>query len=255
MVRAGLRRRRRERGGVRRREDRGGLGAELDGGLERVGRTREHPGDTVDEPGFEQHDVRPVPVAVLVALALGACDGEAVRPGADAAGGFGGGGGAGAQGGAGGHPFDCPGRAPQVRLGLGHPIVPFPEGAAVVFPFETGGQGAYHVQFSLGFEGPLDPDHADLDVRLQRGDWTLSSYRAQDVLLSTVGGVCSYDNLRLVLVDEGGAVLGVERLDPLVGETATLSVTLTSAGQTASLRQSVTFGALQDDGYLDAGLR
>lgn len=212
----------------------------------------------VVERWFEPGDVKiGWTTALVVTLTAGACDGEAVRPGGDAASGGAGGstGGAGGLGGAGGGPFDCPGSSPRVRLGQGHPIVPFPEGAPVVLPFETGGQGAYHVQFSLGFEGPFDPDHADLDVRLVRGDWTLATYRAQDVLLSTVGGVCSYDNLRLVLVDEAGGVLPQARLDPLVDQTGELSATITSAGRTATLRQTVTFGAFQDDGYLDAGLR
>jgi hypothetical protein len=190
-------------------------------------------------------------VALLSAGAVaGACDGEAVRPANDGGGASDGGGGGGGVG-----PYDCPGTAPRVLLGRDHPFVPLPVGEPVVLPFETGGQGAFHVQLSLGFEGPIDPDHADLDVRLGLGDWTLSTYQARDVLLSTLGGVCSYDNLRLVLVDEAGGVLALDRLGPLVGQTGELDVTLTSAGQTATLRQAVTFGAYRDDGSPDAGLR
>ncbi len=188
---------------------------------------------------------------VAFALLAAACDDDTVAPAGDA-GPTGGGGGSGGGGGA----TRCtPGNA-ALTLGMDHPFVPveITAEAPPVFDILTGGQGAFHIEISLRADGPFDPDSADLEIALTKGDWQLSEFVGRNLLLSLLGGVCSYDKIRLVLTDETGGILGEERLGELHGQTVHLVAKLRSNGATATWDGALSIShRTLDDGYEDAG--
>lgn len=187
----------------------------------------------------------------LAALAA-ACDDDAVASGRDA-GPVGGGGGGGSGGGV---TTACTPGPASLTLGTDHPFVPvaITAEAPPVFDILTGGQGAFHIEISLRADGPFDPDSADLEIALTKGDWQLSEFVGRNLLLSLLGGVCSYDKVRLVLTDETGGILGEERLDELRGQTVHLVAKLTSNGASATWGGALTISERTlDDGDEDAG--
>lgn len=191
-------------------------------------------------------------LVLLVASATPGCD-DAAAPGpADTGPGGGGHGGAG-----GASTGACTPGPATLSLGRDHPFVaaaPGPGGGPPEFDILTGGQGAFHVEISLRADGPFDPDAADLEITLTKGDWQLSEFVGQHLLLSTLGGVCSYDKVRLVLTDEAGGVLGEERLGELRGQTVRLVARMHSAGTSATWDGPLALShRTLDDGYEDAG--
>lgn len=126
----------------------------------------------------------------------------------------------------------CSEAEPSLTPGQGHPFEP--AGDPPTYPIQTGGQGAFHIEISLRADGRIDPDHADLRVKLTRGEWVLSEGGGKNLLLSWLGGVCSYDKLRLVLLSEDGGVLPQDRLGELVAAPARLEAEMctgTSCGR------------------------
>ena len=191
--------------------------------------------------------------ALAIALSCGgqpACD-EAAAPGQDTR-----------PDGTGGHDGDAGPNGPctpgvaALTLGQDHPFVPVEgDGAAPpVFDILTGGQGAFHIEISLRADGPFDPDAADLEIALTKGSWQLSEFVGRSLLLSTLGGVCSYDKLRLVLTDETGGILGEERLGEIRGATVHLVAKMRSNAASATWDGAVAIShRTLDDGYEDAG--
>jgi len=66
-------------------------------------------------------------------------------------------------------------------------------------------------------QGEIDPDHADIELRLLDGDALLARHVNQDALLHIEAGGCDYPVARLVLMDEAGGLLPEARVLELVG--------------------------------------
>jgi hypothetical protein len=197
--------------------------------------------------------VKPLSALGLLAVGLVACDADTAASSTRDAGPTGGHGGGGSGGGV---ATACTAGPANLTLGVDHPFVPveITAEAPPVFDILTGGQGAFHIEISLRADGPFDPDSADLEIALTRGDWQLSEFVGRNLLLSLLGGVCSYDKIRLVLTDETGGILGEDRLGELRGQTVHLVAKLTSNGTTATWDGALSIShRTLDDGNEDAG--
>ena len=105
------------------------------------------------------------------------------------------------------------GRA-TLELGTGRPFEPNPEQR---YQVEAGTQGGFHVEVSLRIRGAVDPDHADIELKLSQRDHALGQHVNQDWLLTIEPDGCHYPTARVVLLDEEGGLLPEERLPEVTG--------------------------------------
>ncbi len=132
-----------------------------------------------------------------------------------------------------------------LEIGVGHPFAPMPEPPVV--PVERGLQGGFHILVSLRVVGAFDGDHGDVALELFDGERPLSNHRNTDVPFTADASLtgCSYDQARLVMLDEDGGLMTEDAVLALVGRTVELAATLTSDAGDAEGRFRFTLGALQ----------
>ena len=110
------------------------------------------------------------------------------------------------------HP--CGVGAPRLELGVDRPFVENPEQR---YRIHEGNQGGFHIEVSLRVRGEVDPDQADVELRLTKGDRLLAAHVNQDWLLTIEPDGCEYPLARMVLLDEEGGLLPEERLAEIAG--------------------------------------
>lgn len=138
-----------------------------------------------------------------------------------------------------------------LTLGQGHPFVVL-EGATL--PIHTGTQGGHHVEVSVRATGPVDANNVDVRIELRHGEALLGQHLNPSTLLGTLTpGVCDYDVARIVLIDEGGALLEGDALSALVGAAVTLRVRLTSKDAALDETYDLTLGDVLDGCEGDGG--
>lgn len=127
----------------------------------------------------------------------------------------------------------------SVEVGTGHPFQPLSEPRIAI---ERGNQGGFHIDVSIRVRGALDPDVADVDLRLLDGPRQLARHYNTETLLDidADGPHCDYDNARLVLVDEEGGLLPESALADYTGRPLTLDVKITSPAGDALARRPLT---------------
>lgn len=138
-----------------------------------------------------------------------------------------------------------------LSLGEGHPFVAL-EGTTL--PIHAGTQGGHHVEVSVRATGPVDANNVDVRIELRRGEALLGRHLNPSTLLGTLTpGVCDYDVARIVLVDEGGALLEGDALSALVGAAVTLHVRLSSVDAELDETYDLTLGDVLDGCEGDGG--
>ena len=135
-------------------------------------------------------------------------------------------------------PADRCGAGPRtLELGTDRPFVKNPEQK---YQVEEGNQGGFHIHVSLRVRGRIDPDDADIELRLNHGDHALGEHVTADWLLTIEPDGCHYPLARIVLLDEGGGLLPEERLPEVTGVPLRLAAGIETPEGGARAREMVT---------------